>query len=198
MRFFATTEPYIMKWLVPPLTKGRAPFSIVAVAIMVAFVLLLSCPDLGDIANLLIIVPLASIALIVLLVQGPAKTRLVCFALLSFYALTSWQMMKRWVEIRSDLRWVAGSRSWKDEVLRQPPVPGSGVKWVVWDGWGMFAQDTDVYLVYSPDDRLRQYSPANLAGLPCPVSRVQRLEKAWYSVTFYTDQEWDDCGAAAQ
>ncbi len=41
-----------------------------------------------------------------------------------------------------------------------------------------------------PTTDLRNYSPTNLHGLPCPVWRVQRLEKQWYSVTFYTNEGW--------
>jgi hypothetical protein len=57
----------------------------------------------------------------------------------------------------------------------------------VWDGWGELAMDADVYLIYDPSDGLRQYDESHLQGLPCPVWKVQRLEKQWYSVTFTTN-----------
>jgi len=104
--------------------------------------------------------------------------------------LLSWQMLKYSEEIRSEGRWLAESRSSKAKVLEAPPEPGSGMKWVVWDGWGELAQDTDVYLVFDPDDGLRNYSPTRLSGLPKPVWKVQRLEKHWYSVTFFTGDGW--------
>jgi hypothetical protein len=100
------------------------------------------------------------------------------------------------MEVRSELRWLAASQYWKSQVFKQSPEDASGVKTVIWDGWGMFAQDTDAYLVFSPDDQLHNYSPSNLSGLPCPVWRVQRLEKLWYSVTFYTNEGWGACGAS--
>jgi len=198
MRFFAATEAFVMKWCAPLVMRWRASVIVTTVAIALAFILLLTDPSLGSLENLFLIVPLTSLVLIGLLIGQGGNTKLVCLTLLCFYALTSWQLNKHWMEIRSETRWLAASRSWKVQVLEQSPKNDSGVKTVIWDGWGMFAQDTDVYLVYSPDDRLRNYSPSNLSGLPCPVWRVQRLEKQWYSVTFYTSEEWDYCGAAVR
>jgi hypothetical protein len=63
----------------------------------------------------------------------------------------------------------------------------------IWDGWGFGGNDTNAYLVFSPKDELRSYSPSNLSGLPTSVLNVQRLESNWYSVTFYTDDGWDGC-----
>ncbi len=200
MRVFAVAETWIVKWIVPlvrwvaPLVaRWRASVIVATVAILSAFILLLTSPSLGDIANLFLIVPMASVSLIGLLICQRGKTKLVCVMLLCFYALFTWQIQENWMEIRTDLRWAAGSRYWKERVLEQPSQADLGMKCGIWDGWGMFAMDTDVYLVYSPDDRLRNYAPSNLSGLPIPVSRVQRLEKQWYSVTFYTSEGWDGC-----
>jgi hypothetical protein len=190
VQFFASTEIYLMKWCAPIVRKWRAPVIVTTIAIAIAFILLLTSPSLGNIANLFLVIPIASLFLIGLLIIQKGKTRATCFALLSFYALTSWQMEKHWMETRSELRWIGEARSWKDETLQRPSEPGSGIKWVVWDGWGMFAQDTDVYLVFDPDDGLRNYSPSHLNGLPKPVWKVQRLEKQWYSVTFFTEDGW--------
>ena len=118
---------------------------------------------------------------------------MVCLTLLCLYALTSWQLNRHWMEVRTDLRWLVDSKYWKAKVIEQPARADAGLRCVIWDGWGMFAQNTDVYLIFSPDDRLRNYSPMNLSGLPVPVWRVQRLEKQWYSVTFYTSDGWDGC-----
>jgi hypothetical protein len=29
--------------------------------------------------------------------------------------------------------------------------------------------------------------------LPCEILRVTRLERGWYTVSFYTDEEWGSC-----
>jgi hypothetical protein len=176
--------------------KWQVPFAVAATAIAIGFALSFYSSNFGDLASLFLIVPLASIVLIVLMIRRRGSARRLCLAILCCYALLSWQMLKHSVEIRSEVRWLAGSRSWKAEVLKQPPRTASGMKCLIWDGWGMFAQDTDVYLVFSPNDGLKTYSPSNLGGLPSPVWRVQRLEKQWYSVTFYTNEGWDGCGIA--
>jgi hypothetical protein len=191
MEFFTATETWVMKWCAPLVRRWRAPVMVTALALAAAFILLLTSPDLGDIANLFLVVPLVCLILIVLLLNQSGGTKLVCLTLLCFYVLTSWQVTRHWVEVRSDLRWMAGSRYFKSKVLE---ASGCGDwKTALWDGWGMFAQDTNVYLVFSPDDGLRNYSPAHLQGLPVPVAQVQRLERGWYSVTFYTNEGWEDC-----
>jgi hypothetical protein len=83
---------------------------------------------------------------------------------------------EHWDDTRSELRWLVGSRSWKAKVMQQPVRTDSGMRCAIWDGWGFAGEDTDVYLVYSPNDGLRNYSASSLNGLPQPVSNVQRLE----------------------
>jgi cell division protein FtsW (lipid II flippase) len=175
--------------------QWRVPFVVVIVAITAAFMLVMFSPNLGDIAALFVVAPITVLVLLGVLIWGQ-RTRLVCLALLCFYLPLSWQMTKHSGEIRSEVRWLAASRFWKTKVLQQNPRPESGMKCIDWDGWGLFAQDTEVYLVFSPDDGLRNYSPSKLNGLPAPVWRVQRLEKQWYSVTFYTGEGWDGCGVS--
>jgi hypothetical protein len=176
--------------------KWRLPFAVGFLATATSFALVLYSSNFGEMAGIFLVTPLAGLILLVLLIRRKRMARYVCLAILCFYVLLSWQMLKHSAEIRSESRWLSSSRTWKAEVLKQPSRTTSGVRYVVWDGWGMFAQDTDVYLVFSPDDGLRKYSPSNLSGLPCPVWRVQRLEKQWYSVTFYTNEGWDGCGSA--
>jgi hypothetical protein len=174
---------------VEPDLRWREPVVVSAVALAVMFGLILYSPNFGEIAGLLVVGPVTVLILIVLAFKTKRRARWVRFALLCCFALVGWQMLGHSEVVRSESRWLIDSRHWKEAVLATP-VTDSGLKWVVWDGWGMFAQDTDVYLVFSPDDELRNYSPTNLHGLPCPVWRVQRLEKQWYSVTFYTNEGW--------
>lgn len=36
-------------------------------------------------------------------------------------------------------------------------------------------------------------NPGKYPGIPCEVVRVRRLEKNWYTVLFYTEQDWNNC-----
>jgi hypothetical protein len=60
-------------------------------------------------------------------------------------------------------------------------------------GFAGVANNTD-YLVFDPTDSLampaKSHSPGKFSGIPCEVPRVLRLESRWYSVEFYTDEEW--------
>jgi hypothetical protein len=57
--------------------------------------------------------------------------------------------------------------------------------------------DTNVYLVFDEKDSLcealKRHTSGRFAGIPCEVARVQRLEKSWYSVQFYTGSYWGQC-----
>jgi hypothetical protein len=177
--------------------KWRIPLAVVLAAIAFAVALSLYSSNFGALASLFIVVPVTTLALIAFLIRGRGKTKLACLALLTFYVLSSWQMVRRPEQVRAELRWLVNARTWKSEVLQEQPRSNDGLRCLIWDSWGMFAQDTDVYLVFSPDDSLRNYSPSNLSGLPGPVWRMQRLEKQWYSVTFFTNDGWNGCRIAA-
>jgi hypothetical protein len=171
----------------------RRPLIFMALAFVTMFVLILYSPNFGEILDLLIILPLSGLTAIVLSSAREGRSRMVCFASLFPFFLLGWAMVRHHEVVRSEVRWLYDSRLWKQRVLEEPARSPDGLKCAIWDGWGMFAQDTDVYLVYSPDDALRNYSPTNLRGLPKPVWHVQRLEKYWYSVTSFTNDGWDGC-----
>ena len=99
--------------------------------------------------------------------------------------------------IRSTARWLVRSQGYKTQVLAQPSSPTGDLKHIEWDGWGMFNQDTVVYLVYDPADSLaaaaKSRQPGKFDGLPCEVPLVRRLESHWYTAQYYTDQTWDSC-----
>jgi hypothetical protein len=104
------------------------------------------------------------------------------------------------IAIRTAVRWTTGSSAYKARVLAQPPSQNGELQHINWDGWGMFAQDTTVYLVFDPTDALsaaaRSRQPGKFNGIPCKVQRVSRLESHWYTVLFYTDETWGSCQGA--
>ena len=55
-------------------------------------------------------------------------------------------------------------------------------------------QDTIVYLVFDPTDALssaaKKHQPGKFSGIPCEVPLVDRIEEEWYTVRFYTDENW--------
>lgn len=101
------------------------------------------------------------------------------------------------IAIRSMARWLVSARAYKTQVLEQPQPPNGELKHIDWDGWGMFAQNTDVYLVFDPSDSLWKAAlsgePGKFDGIPCEVQLVRRLESHWYSVIFYTGEGWEQC-----
>jgi len=102
--------------------------------------------------------------------------------------------------IRSAARWLIWSHDYKAQVLAQPAPPNGGLRHIDWDGWGGFAQDTSVLLVFDPTDSLsgpaRSGQSGTFNGIPCEVAIVHRMESHWYTVVFaeYVDESsWDSC-----
>ena len=100
-------------------------------------------------------------------------------------------------EIRGAVRWLVSSARFKREVLARQASPNGELKNIDWDGWGMFAQDTEIYLVFDPSNSLagpaKTQTSGRFSGLPCKVQSVRRLEDQWYSVVFYTSETWGHC-----
>ena len=118
-------------------------------------------------------------------------------ALVSFIAI-SWGLEKNERTLRPFFRWLLWSRRYKTELMAEPEPPKGELKHVVWDSWGFVPSGFDVvYLVYDPTDSLAaaatSRTPGRFAGIPCEVPRVLRLERQWYAVDFYTDEEWGNC-----
>ena len=99
--------------------------------------------------------------------------------------------------IRSAVRWMVGRTIYKERVLAEPTSARGDLKHIEWDGWGMFGQDTSVFLVFDPTDSLAMAAisrqPGKFNGIPCEVFLVRRLESHWYTVQNYTDQGWGAC-----
>src|SRR5690349_2090964 len=89
-------------------------------------------------------------------------------------------------------RWLMWSRHYKAEVLAMPNPSNGELRHLEWDGWGWGGMDTTVYLVFDPTDSLSRVNghSGKYAGMPCEVALVKRLEEEWYTVQFYTDQDW--------
>ena len=100
-------------------------------------------------------------------------------------------------EIRSPLKWLLWSSEYKKRVLAQPARANGDFQHTQWDGWGWAGIDTTIYLVYDPSDSLafaaKSHQPGKFNGIPCVVPRVRRMQKQWYTITFYTEQDWNGC-----
>ena len=97
--------------------------------------------------------------------------------------------------LRSYLRWFLWSRSFKAEVLAQPSPRAGELRHMEWEATGFASVAyTTSYLVFDPSDALEKVTrPGKVAGIPCEVPGVRRLEKHWYAVQFYTDEESGKC-----
>jgi hypothetical protein len=122
-----------------------------------------------------------------------SKSRLWLYAALVLLFLVTVAIAWNLYTIRSAARWFVWSHRYKAEVLAEPNATGE-LKHIEWDGWGWAGQDTTVYLVFDPTDSLstawRNHRPGKFNGIPCEVPVVDRMEKSWYAVQFYTDEWW--------
>ena len=105
--------------------------------------------------------------------------------------------------LRPSLRWFLWSRQYKAEILAQPDLGSQEFKHVIWDTWGPYVQTgfKVSYLVFDPNDSLanaaKSQAPGRYAGIPCEVPSVLRLDKQWYAVSFYADENWVNCPHSA-
>ncbi len=98
----------------------------------------------------------------------------------------------------SKARWIVKASEYKARVMSEPLGHDASLRHVEWDGWGFpGAGDTVLYLVFDPNEQLLPASktgmPGKYPGIPCEVVRVRRLERNWYIVRFYTEQDWKNC-----
>jgi len=176
-----------------------------AVTGLVLFVLIGTCQ--ADIALLIYIVAIAILLLscIVLLIRvaiGKNRRRylqqLLALTIILAISIAVFVFdLRNPIAIRSTARWLLWSRDYKAQVLKQPSPASGELKHIEWDGWGMFAQNTSVFLVFDPTDSLsaaaKSHQPGKFNGIPCKVPHVRRLESDWYAVVFYTNQSWNEC-----
>ena len=154
--------------------------------------------DLGALLIVLIAAPLLTTGLIMVGLVFSSRRRWLVTIVVVFCILSSaTALFTNYQVTRQRARWVVGSSVYKSRLLKQP-LPPSALRHLDWDGWGFAgAGNTEVYLVYDPADLLAAetaiHRTGKFSGIPCPVWDVQRLEKNWYSVRFFTDQTWDKC-----
>ncbi|MGB7556577.1 MAG: hypothetical protein WBM04_19585 [Candidatus Korobacteraceae bacterium] len=154
---------------------------------------------IGELLYLTIVVaPFSLIAFMALFVRRWRHQRYTIAFALAVYLVTTavgFFLLPQW---RFDIRWFATARQYKPVLLSQPSPKNGFFRHAEWDGWGFpGAGDTTVYVVYDPSDSLlgvrRSDTNVSVAGLPCQVSRVKRLQESWYAVVFYTDSDWEHC-----
>ena len=97
----------------------------------------------------------------------------------------------------NDIIWLVQAGGDKAKVLAQPTSPNGKLKYIEWYGWGMAGQETSVFLVFDPTNALSEsvvaHGPTKVPNTQCEVAYVQQLEKNWYAVLMYTNEDWDHC-----
>jgi hypothetical protein len=158
-----------------------------------------SSPDTAFFSSIFVIAPILALLTLGMLVhvvasRGRSLWFPVAMAALWAVAIISFFSGPR---IRPYARWLFFSRSYKQEVLAEPPSATGDLRHMEGDGWGFAGADTSVYLVFDPGNTLSAAAARNasgtLAGIPCGISQVRRLEPQWYQVTLYTDEHWGQC-----
>lgn len=94
--------------------------------------------------------------------------------------------------LHETVKWFVWSPEYKHEVLEQPSLNGD-LKHIEWDGSGFAGVENNVYLVFDPSDSFSKAKALRFNGKSCDVWEVNRLERDWYAVLFYTGQSWDGC-----
>jgi hypothetical protein len=139
------------------------------------------------------------VTLILVIFSVAWRSKIGC-AIVAIYVAAAWMLLSSdTTSLRERVRWAADGRSYKAEVLANHPSSRRQRQHAVWDAWGWGGMDTSVYLVFDPADSLiaasRSKSPGKPRGLPCTVAAVHRMEPHWYSVRFYTSEDWHHCQA---
>jgi hypothetical protein len=176
----------------------RLPLFVV-VGASIALLSMMVYSPYGDLLYILVIGPLICLGLLLAAIirKKPRQRLSILLALVAFLA-SSAALLKNEGTLRPSIRWQLWSHQYKAELLAQPTPAKSELKHVEWDGWGFVPSGNNVvYLVFDPTDSLayaaKARAPGRFNGLPCEVPLVRRLERQWYSVRFYTDEEWGQC-----
>jgi energy-coupling factor transporter transmembrane protein EcfT len=180
-----------------------------SIAVLLAFVVFISLAvcqsDTALFTYLFLVGPilvLVSISLIAYLItrKGRPKRLTLLSTLAIIWVLTPilfFVDLKYHFAIRTTARWLVWSRDYKEKVLAQPASANGDLRHVEWDGWGWGGNDTVVFLVFDPTDSLSaaalNHQSGKYSGIPCKVPFVGRLERQWYTVEFYTGQDWGVC-----
>lgn len=187
-------------------SQGRVDWVQALRAVVGASILLVSLMIYSAYAIFLYLLLFAPICLccVVILVDDAIRkrTRQSLSMLLTLVALlgVSWILLRNEGTLRPSFRWVLSSHRFKAEVLAQPAPTNGELRHMKWEATGFAGvANNTIYLVFDPQDSLavaaKSHSPGRFIGIPCEVLRVFRLESRWYSVAFYTDEEWSQRNA---
>ena len=156
----------------------------------------------GDLLYVLFICPIVFISCLALLVASAVRKRLretlSMTVTLIVFLLISGALLTEEAAIRPRLRWMLLSRHYKAEIMAQPAFASGEFRHIEWDGWGGApVGDWTAYVVFDPTDSLSTLAgkrlSGKLAGVPCDVDSVRRLERQWYSVTLSVNEWWGRC-----
>jgi hypothetical protein len=186
----------------------RLPSYAAIIEIIIFIPIAISHPDTMFFVGIFLVIPalfVASIVLIVLFVRSVLGLgRVHPLSILATLAIL-WVIptslifyeRKHPFALHETARWLAASNVYKDKVFAQA-ISNGEFRHIEWDGSGFagVANET-VYLVFDPSDTLsaavKSHRAHKFDGIPCEVRSIQRLESHWYSVVFYTDQDWGHC-----
>ena len=150
--------------------------------------------DLGQPAYFLLVVPVLAL---ILLVRAFLRRTRRAWLVLCVFCCISVACFKAAYFLRVHGRWMWLASTAKRQVLAQGPPSAGQLRHMDWDGWGMFAQDTEVYLVTDPINATIAVTGSadglKAKGVPCPFWRSYRLEPHWYAFVFFTNTSWDSC-----
>jgi len=174
------------------------PPSFVVVSASIVFVSLMAYSAYAAFLYFLFFVPIIFTCLVLLVAAAVRKRPRQCLLLLLTlvaFSGASWALLKNEGTLRPSIRWILWSHRFKAEVLMQPAQANGALRHMEWEATGFAGvANNTVYLVFDPTDSLavaaKNPSPGKYSGVPCEVPRVLRLESHWYSVVFYTDEEW--------
>ena len=181
---------------VKPQFNWRLPILAPIVALILFIPLVLWTPDFGPIVYSLFVTPIVCVALLIAFFVSKHQ-KLTIVSMLVIFCASSWILDHNALDIRSHLRWLFQSHEYKTKLLAQP-VPANGeLRHTAWERYGWVTINTDIDLVYDPNDallnQLSTHDEGKFSGIPCPVRLVHRLEPHWFTVQFYTSTSWNEC-----
>jgi hypothetical protein len=176
------------------------PYLYAILAAIVVFIPLLINSNL-DVLYLFIAVPVLLIIGLCVLIYAAVRGNLRIAVAIAVFWTASALLFIYPSQVRSPIKWLLWSSEYKKQVLAQPAPTNGEFKHTEWDDWGWAGIDTTVYLVFDPTDSLlaaaKSHQPGKFNGIPCTVPWVHRMQSHWYTVMFYTDQDWSGCSSEA-
>jgi hypothetical protein len=174
----------------------RLPIHAVILAPVLFIPLVLWSADFGPIFYFFPVAPLVCLVLLItFFLSKHQKPAIACMLLV--YCASSWILDHNAQDIRSHLRWPFQSHEYKTKLLAQPVPTDDELRHIAWERYGWVTINTDIDLVYDPNDvllnQLSTHDEGKFSGIPCPVRLVHRLEPHWFTVQFYTSTSWNEC-----